>query len=135
MTAIPTPPPPGKTRPGAVCLALIQALEAGLLSSQKAILARDLAAIEQGTIHQLRLRQELEMVWAWGGFQDDEARSPELLAAQRRVAHLGRIQIALLARSQRYLQAVARLHAGPYASYAPPTPDRQASLERTHVES
>ena len=113
-------------------LALLRELEASLESTQQAVLARDLAGLEQGTREQLRLRQELEILWAWdrthphadptGGTRnlpDTSDLMVELRAVGMRVLHLGRVQAALLVRAQRSLRMIAHLLAGPESSYSP----------------
>ena len=99
---------PGNADP--VCRLLSQ-LEQSLASSEHALLARDLAAIEEGTAEQARLLALLEL------------RSSEpVLSAQRillaqRVLDRGRVQLVLLARAQRSSRIIANLVAGSQAGY------------------
>jgi hypothetical protein len=116
--------------------ALLGELESSLQSSQRALLARDLAGIEQHTGEQIRLRRALEILWSQNLPQASDpmpfdsmlndpmpyarAGASELRLAQMRVLHLGRVQAALLARAQRRARMLSHLFAGPGASYAPP---------------
>jgi hypothetical protein len=116
--------------------ALLGELESSLQSSQRALLARDLAGIEQHTGEQIRLRRALEILWSKNLPQASDpmpfdsmlndpmpyarAGASELRLAQMRVLHLGRVQAALLARAQRRARMLSHLFAGPGASYAPP---------------
>ena len=113
-------------------LALLRELEASLESTQQAVLARDLAGLEQGTREQLRLRQELEILWAWDrthphadpaagtcNLRDAPDLMVELRAIGMRVLLLGRVQAAVLLRAQRSLRMMAALLAGPESSYSP----------------
>ncbi len=115
--------------------AVLAKLEASLEASQQALLARDVAALEQCTSEQLRLGRSLEMLWSRNAAQvpgnsstqsdpasafDLPAFNIELRAAQMRVLHLGRIQAALLGRAQRWLRTVSHLLAGLDQSYSFP---------------
>jgi hypothetical protein len=104
-------------------------LEASLLSSQKALLARDLAGVEQGTLEQMCLRRALEILRPWDGARtsDSEQPSSELRATAMRILHLGRVQGALLDRAQRSLRMISNLLAGPEANYGPPLCGRDLS--------
>jgi len=99
-------------------------LEASLLSSQEALLARDLAGVEQGTCEQVRLQRALEILRPCEAAQTSDSErtraSSELRAAAIRILHLGRVQAALLDRAQRSLRMISNLLAGPEASYGPP---------------
>jgi hypothetical protein len=112
---------------------LLAELEASLEASQRALLGRDVASLEQCTSEQARLQRSLEILWSTGGAQLPGSNSPEsdaasdipafdaeLRAAQRRVLHLGRIQAALLGRAQRWLRTVSHLLAGLDQSYSFP---------------
>jgi hypothetical protein len=115
-------------------MALLLQLEASLQASQIALLARDLARIEQGTRDQIRLLQELEILSAPGrGLEEgspgkrnscapssDGPLTAELRAAQLRVLHLGRVQTALLVRGERSLRILSHLVAGAQSNYGPP---------------
>ena len=104
---------------------LLGELEASLEASQRALLSRDVACLEELTGEQIRLRHSLEIVWSRDAAPGREARSQDpaaaggLRAAQLRVLHLGRVQAALLTRAERWLTMVSNLLAGPTASYAP----------------
>jgi len=116
-------------RPAAACLAVLRQLEATLQLGQKALLAYDLSAIEFATSEQARLRQEFETLWAWGIPRADTD-AAELRAAQQRILHLGKTQAALLSRAQRYLNVLARLHAGANAAYSATPSDRVLVAEK-----
>jgi hypothetical protein len=126
-------------------LALLQELEASLEQSQRALLKRDLAGIEQGTREQIGLQQALAALWASAAPavpavpEDQRAADPAIsfgplsfglresnlaptvLAAQRRVLHLGRVQAAVLSRARQSLKMIFYLAAGPQTTYGPPT--------------
>jgi hypothetical protein len=98
-------------------LLLLGELEASLQSSQKALLARDLAGVERETSEQRRLHQGLEDLGGAPVFHPQSA--AEWRAAAIRILHLGRVQLALLARTRRSLHVFSHLAQGPDASYAP----------------
>ena len=114
-----------------VRLGLLRDLEASLETTQKAVLARDLVGLGQGTHEQIRLHQALETVLdrtyaRIGGPADGPWRlrcepclAAELHASAMRVLHLGRVQAALLVRAQRSLRMISNLLAGPESSYSP----------------
>jgi hypothetical protein len=115
---------------------LLRKLAGSLQSSQRALLSRDLAGIEQHTGEQIRLRRALEILWSQNLPQASDpmpfdsmlndptpyarAGASELRLAQMRVLHLGRIQAALLTRAQRRARMLSHLFAGPGANYTPP---------------
>jgi len=107
-------------------LALMDELEASLQASQRALLAHDLASLEHRTGEQLRLCRALEIFGTPYGApragSEFSHASPqfaaELRAAQKRVLHQGRVQLALLGRAQRWLRTLSHLMAGPGASYS-----------------
>jgi hypothetical protein len=113
-------------------LSVLCQLEASLQASQKALLARDVAGIEQSTQQQARLVRTLAILWAEPAacvpdiapdgmkLSCDPQLAAELHAAQRRVLHLARVQAGLLSRAQRWLTALAHYLAGPGAAYSPP---------------
>ena len=109
---------PGNPAPelAAAAISVLLELEASLLSSQEALLARDLAGVEQGTREQVRLQRAFEILRPWDAAQT----SSELRATAMRILHLGRVQAALLDRAQRSLRMISNLLAGPEASYGPP---------------
>jgi len=126
-------------------LTLLEHLEVSLQITQKALLARDLSALEQGTTEQMRLCRALEIlprrtaVPAQNGdplqgaleLRPEAELSAALQAAQARVLHLGRVQAALLVRAQRSLHMIANLLAGPQASYTPPPTTARPRLSWT----
>jgi hypothetical protein len=106
-------------------LALLAELEATLQASQRALLAHDVASLEQSTGEQIRLRRVLEIKPPNGAPRAGSELShsspqfaAELRAARRRVLHLGQVQVALLGRAQRWLRTLSHLTAGPGASYS-----------------
>jgi hypothetical protein len=108
-------------------LSLLAELEASLQASQRALLDRDVACLEQSSGEQIRLLHALEIFWPSprnDPAQDDSALAAELRAAQMRVLHLGRVQAALLARAQRWLRTIENLLAGPATNYTPYTATR-----------
>jgi len=112
-------------------LALLQQLESSLEASQRALLDRDLARIEEATRDQVRLQRRLEEWWAAERSREnwlaarirqqngDHRVAGKLRAAQSRVLFLGRVQAALLARAQRSLRTISYLLAGQAWSYGP----------------
>jgi hypothetical protein len=114
-------------------LAILGELEASLVASQKALLARDLDRIRDGTEQQLRLTRALMILGAGPAkpgagngslratpFRPGQGRiSPQLASAQNRVWHLARVQRALLRRAQQSLRMLTSLVAGPNAAYGP----------------
>jgi hypothetical protein len=114
-------------------LAVLAKLETSLAESQKALLALDLDAIEQGTRQQTALTGELATLVAREKLRcDGEAiiesctqtfRVPaggvrkDLRDAAMRIREAARLQGALLARAQRKLRTLANVLAGPEASY------------------
>jgi hypothetical protein len=112
-----------ETRTALASSLLLGELEASLQASQRALLSRDVARLEERTGEQIRLRRSLEIVWSRAAAPGSDAApavAGELGTAQRRVLHLGRVQVALLARAERWLSMVSHLLAGPTANYAPP---------------
>ena len=102
--------------PSKTARSLLDAMEASFQSSQRALLSRDLAAIEQQTREQVRLRREFEALSRCGLVGSDS----DLRAAEEYVLHLGRVQLALVARAQRSLRILSNLLAGPQSTYGPP---------------
>jgi len=109
---------PGNPAPelAAAAISVLLELEAGLHSSQKALLARDMAGVEQGTREQIRLRRALEILAPWEAART----SSELRTTAMRILHLGRVQAALLDRARRWSRMISNLLAGPEASYGRP---------------
>jgi len=105
---------------------LLAELEASLQASQRALLAHDLASLEHRTGEQISLCKALEIFGtpyaapsAGSEFSHCSPRVAEdLRAAQKRVLHLGRVQLASLGRAQRWLRTLSHLMAGPGASYS-----------------
>jgi hypothetical protein len=134
-------------------LGLLLELEASLKTSQRALLTRDLASIEQGTREQTRLVGSLSIVSAPIAAQlaahlagdphqiatalsnpahrsrvrlDSRLSaqvSSQVNAASIRILYLGRVQAALLVRARQCLRMLAHLVAGPQAGYGPPHGD------------
>jgi hypothetical protein len=120
-------------------LALLSELEASLTVSQKALLGRDLKAITTCTEEQTRLVRALAVLLqasltrreapgvAVAPFRPKVKSSLVLIAAEKRVWQLARVQAALLKRAQRSLRILARLLAGPQTSYGP-APERTVNV-------
>jgi hypothetical protein len=108
----------------ATVLAILTELQASLEASQQALLARDLAGMEQGTRDQRRLQQALAALWTprciceFHGSRDT-VQPADFHATAARVHFLGRVQLALLGRALRSLNVLAHLVSGPAASYSP----------------
>jgi hypothetical protein len=120
--ALPPPSEPQRTARTEIAQArrsLLAELEASLETSQRALLARDVAGLEQSSGEQMRLLRALQIFWQPGLALDDPVHDAELRAMQMRVLHLGRVQAALLARGQRWLRTIAHLVAGPATNYVP----------------
>jgi hypothetical protein len=129
-------PSPASTREldfASCSIELLAELEASLMSSQSALLSRNVSAIERETQEQWRLQGSLADLWArrLASMQKADSASsasprlrpllpPKLRAAQLRVWQLARVQLALLGRAQRWLQVVSHLMKGPSAGYGPP---------------
>ena len=121
-------------------LALMNALEASLHRSRKALLALDLAGVERGTIEQTGLIRECgEILWSEvpidlsAGTNKLEGQQKELLKkelglCQQRILEAGRLQAALLARAQSKLRVLANMLAGPSVIYSPPVVHDGAQL-------
>jgi len=116
-------------------LALIEDLAKSLLGSQKALLIRDLAAIERGTreqiglvraLHTLRLPDGLisRSSSSFAGGEDRRSaaaseRATNLVEQAKRLRHLARLQAALLRRAQAELRVHRNLLAAPGETYGP----------------
>ncbi len=84
-----------------------------------------MAGVERGTEEQIRLRESIAALWTSESAATfvplSEPNSAALLReAQSRVLHLGRVQLALLARAQQSVRILANLLAGTAGDYAPP---------------
>lgn len=107
-------------------LALLQKLEASLLSSHRALLSLDLAAIEQGTRGQLTLCENLALDIRQNQNATDRGRRlhserlQELRRSEWKVLHAARLQAALLRRAQLKLHVMANTLAGLERNYAGP---------------
>ena len=103
---------------------LLGELESSLLASQKALLCGDVTEVERGAVEQKRLREALTILWTSDSTATFETfpqpDSALLRPAQLRILHLGRVQIALLARAQQSLRILANLLAGTAGDYGPP---------------
>ena len=109
--------------------ALLSELESSLHAGQQALLARDLAAIEQQTRDQQRLQRGLAALWSSSvaspigpapgasGPRFAPEFSLQLRPAQMRILHLARAQSGLLRRAQQTLAILANFAAGPEACY------------------
>lgn len=114
-------------------LATLAKLDISLVASQKALLALDLEAIEHRTREQIALIKELAVSLAGANLIAD-AEAPagssnqsfrfmacgsqeELRERAMRVRDAVRLQLALLARAQRKLRALANVLAGPETTY------------------
>jgi len=106
-------------------LALLAELEASLQASQRALLSRDVASLEQHTAEQMRLQKALAILSApmprLSGSNSNPTLVAELRAAETRVLQMARMQAALLDRAQRWLRTVVNLLAGVEKNYAPPS--------------
>jgi len=94
---------------------ILSDLEASLRSSQLALLAGDLARLEQLTAEQSSLARRLADLWR-------EATASLLsgeLETARRVLRAGLVQQALLRRAERSLRLIFHLMAGSSATYVP----------------
>jgi hypothetical protein len=122
---------PGPAELAPARLAILAELQVSLEASQKALLARDLDGIEQGTREQVRLQRALALlerphagpagdsVDQKSGSQPEVQLPPALASTQTRLVHLARVQAALIARAQRSAKMMARLLAGPGVAYGP----------------
>ncbi|MFZ0814510.1 MAG: hypothetical protein WAM78_03270 [Candidatus Sulfotelmatobacter sp.] len=121
----------GGDEPMRTCLALLSQMEASLDGSQKALLARDLAGIEQGTREQRALAGEIEAVLRKGIAPSGNGLEEELRRRRNRVLDAGRVQAALLARARRQLRVLVNMLTDPSANYGPmPTPDDAIASSR-----
>jgi len=103
-------------------LRLLCELAASLQASQQALLARDVAGLERLTAEQALLGRQIR--------HSGDARSEAVLAAEKRVLDLGRIQNFLLDRAQRSLRTASNRAAGPHSDYAPARATGSIELRR-----
>jgi len=118
----PNPPEPWRSAPSELSrlyLQLLRELADRVESSTQAVVSGDVARLEAGTAEQCRLWQKIVSLPPEPGHGADPAWPPEVVDAQQRLLHLGRVQRALLRRSQQCLRAVCNLLAGPHSGYAP----------------
>jgi hypothetical protein len=102
-------------------MGVLSGIETSLKNSQRALLARDISSVERETHEQQRLQQALTELWARCLASVQKADAPfELRAAQGRVRHLARVQLALLGRAGRSLYVFSHLLKGPGAGYGLP---------------
>jgi hypothetical protein len=108
-------------------LAVLGQLRSSLAQGQKALLERDVEALERAT------REQTGLIRAWqvlfsnpmatqkssGRRVHAPALAPELHTAASRVLYLTRVQGALLLRAQRFLAVLGNLSAGSQALYGP----------------
>jgi hypothetical protein len=106
-------------KPMPTCLALFGQLEASLHGSRKALLARDLAGIDQGTREQRALAGKIEAVLRKGIVSSAGGLQEELRQSGKRVLAAGRLQAALLARARRQLRVMVNMLADPSVNYGP----------------
>src|ERR1700677_1002426 len=99
----------GGDEPMRTCLALFGQLEASLLGSRKALLARDLAGVEQGTREQRALGGKIEALLREGIMPSGSRLEQEIRQSGKRVLAAGRLQAALLARVRRQLRVLANM--------------------------
>jgi len=121
---------------------LVTELEASLLTSQKALLTRNVARLEECTREQAYLRSELQVFASANGGaqangprgqnqdQEDENEAAALRAAHARVLHLARVQLVLLDRARQSLKIISHLVAGYEAGYAPLLREREVARQR-----
>jgi len=117
-----------------LALMLMHDLEASLHTSQKALLALDLAGIERGTREQVALIRKLEAALRRNAAPsaserrpgEDEARSlpagvhgleEELRLRRNKIREACRLQLALLVRARARLRVLANMLAGPSVNY------------------
>lgn len=122
----------GGDEPRPTCLALFCQLEASLHGSRKALLARDLAGIEQGTREQRALAGKVEAVLRKSIVFSGSGLEQELKQAGKRVLAAGRLQAALLARARLKLRVLANMLAGPSVNYGP-APEREDAMTPLRV--
>ncbi len=109
-------------------LALLEDLESNLLASQNALLSGDLARLEELTGEQALFERKLSTVLRPAPASGPAGR--EVRAAQLRILHLGRVQIALLARRQQGLRILRHRMAGLQSLYSPPACKPDFLMER-----
>jgi hypothetical protein len=103
--------------------ALMEELEASLLGSQQALLALDLAGIEQRTSEQAGLMKKFDAMRRQSrdgtqGFPTPSAGlEKELRLSGTRILEAARLQSALLARAQSKLRVMANMLADPSVDY------------------
>jgi len=130
--------PADAVRAAQASLALLHELEASLEATQKAVLARDLARLDEGTREQIRLEQAFREQWTQCRTlcQETPASSSlpipleprcaaELRTAATHVLDHVRVQAALLIRAQRSLRMLASLAGRTELSYRPRAADLQ----------
>jgi len=119
-------------------LGLILEIEQQLGALHMALLKRDLEGLDQATRQLEHCHARLQQVarnagpakqtsWPHPGTDSPVIAEP-LCEAQRRVLHLGRVQLALLARAQRSLTALCNLLAGSQATYGAPAANQTPKL-------
>jgi hypothetical protein len=117
--------------------ALLQQLEASLGRSHQALVALDLAGIEQGTREQQRLCRNLaEEIWRRKNTEDARAEENPALGEELRrdagkVLAAARVQAALVKRAQRKLQILANMLAGAERTYTSPMEQKGFALRVT----
>ncbi|HEY6769638.1 MAG TPA: hypothetical protein VI386_33270 [Candidatus Sulfotelmatobacter sp.] len=121
------------------CLALLCELAASLESSQRSLLALDVAGTEHCTREQIRLQRHLAALLPHSGLSpaaalqkqrlltglrtaDSSATTHKIREEAERIRHLAHVQAALLRRAQQFTRVLANLIAGNEALYQRPTP-------------
>ena len=99
-------------------VALLEEINASLLETQEALLQRDLSMLEQQSIRQIFLQQQLSR-FAATPVGDKGTPASEVLEAHARVLQLGRVQLALLRRALLSLQITSNLVQGLHSGYGP----------------
>src|SRR3982750_4138825 len=102
-------------------LALLHQLAASVELSTQAVVSGDVTRLEERTAAQRLLWQKILALSQASDHHSssDWPATAEVLAAQRRLLHLGWVQHALLQRAQQNLRAVSNQLAGPHSGYAP----------------
>lgn len=121
----------GGDEPVRTCLTMLSQLEASLHGSRKALLARDLARVEQETGEQRVLAGKIEAILQQRIAPSGSGLEEDLKQSGKRVLAAGRLQAALLARAQRQLRVLVNMLADPSATYGPmSTPDDAIASSR-----
>lgn len=109
----------GGDEPVRTCLTMLSQLEASLHGSRKALLARDLAGVEQETREQRVLAGKIKAILQQRIAPLGSGLEEDLKQSGKRVLAAGRLQAALLARAQRQLRVLVNMLTDPSATYGP----------------